>query len=67
MIRRTPYTEAGLARLTCTIPGCDRQASEQWQVRSCKVGGPNTWRAVCGFHDGRLNRWVIRTFGLEAS
>lgn len=60
--RTEPYTEAGLVRLSCSIDGCSEPAQEQWRVRSCEIGGPDTWRAVCAKHDRRLNRFLIRLF-----
>lgn len=65
--RRRPYTESGLARVTCSIPDCERPATDQWQVRSCTAGGGTTWRAVCRQHDRRLNRYVMRVFGLAVA
>ena len=55
-----PYTEAGLARLPCGRPGCDGQASEQWQFRSCAIGGTRVWVPVCAACDAELNELVLR-------
>lgn len=57
--RRRPYTVEGLARVTCSRPGCDKPAAFEWSVRSCARGGPVAWRALCVDCDIELNRRVV--------
>ncbi len=61
-MRRQPYTDAGLCRLTCSIFGCSARAAHQWRVRACAQGGPEVWRPVCGAHDLFLNELVLDFF-----
>jgi len=59
------YTDRGLARLTCTVPNCRQQATHQWKVRACDIGGPDYYQAVCEQHDEELNQYTIRFFGFK--
>ncbi len=61
--RTRPYTEAGIRRVACSVPGCPNKGRCQWWVRSCAKGGRSVFRPVCLDHDVVLNRLVLETFG----
>lgn len=59
-VRRTPYTERGLRRLRCVR--CPNQASEQWDVRSCRAGVYWGFLPLCDECDATLNEMVLGFF-----
>lgn len=42
-MRREPYTERGIGRVTCCRDGCENKAVYQWQC--CAMG--NKWMPLC--------------------
>lgn len=59
-VRRQPYTEAGLRRLSCVR--CGEPAAEQWNVRSCRAGLDWGYLPLCTVCDGHLNDIVLEFF-----
>lgn len=53
-IRRKPYTEIGISRLSCIR--CGEHASYQWQICSDN----NNYRPICTECDIKLNRLVLK-------
>lgn len=60
-LRKKPYTEIGIRRLTCHRKGCENMASRQWQI--CSDG--NTYRPICDVCDVELNKLVIEFMGFD--
>jgi hypothetical protein len=48
-----------LDKVACTVPGCGRPATEQFDVGHAKEG----FRAICEGHDVALNRLVLDFMG----
>ncbi len=59
-MRLKPYTDAGLRRLRCVR--CDKPATEQWEVRSCRAGVNWGYLPLCDQCDAKLNRKVLAFF-----
>ncbi len=56
MVRRVPYSEAGLRRRPCAH--CGERASRQWSLRPCAIGRVG-WYPLCVECDVRLNALVM--------
>jgi hypothetical protein len=59
--RTKPYTERGLARVSCSL--CERRASHQWRFKACAVPELGyKYYPLCDEHDLDLNETFVRYF-----
>ena len=58
-MRREPYTENGINRVSCQR--CGKPSVTQWQI--CATG--NKWAGVCIECDIKLNELVVEFMGLS--
>jgi hypothetical protein len=58
-MRKEPYTERGIGRMTCEVAGCQNKARFQWNCCTLK----NHWIPVCETHDVALNEAALSVLG----
>lgn len=61
LIRRTPYTEAGIRRKKC-IRCRLRRARFQWHSSICANANRGGWMPLCAVCDVALNRYMLKFF-----